>query len=257
MAFSFCSFGEIGKAIYVKGTVSIQSSEGDNTPLLKDQLINDGDEITTINNSLVIIGIGKELQSKVKIDENSSLVIYQNNYEIPEVEIKLNRGSALIKKVINSFYSKKLKERPFSLFIKTKYAAMGVRGTEFFSYVDDQDKVSLDVNEGDVLVLSKNSSEGFHVKEGEGTVSNEKNLLISPRAFEWRGLINWNLDPNQGPVNQSKILFKKISESFEKYQKETEFKWQQYEIKNKGKFEQMQEKNQKILDQLRKKMNRQ
>lgn len=171
--FLFCNyvFAQTYQIIHQKGEVAIER-EG---KAINGTTVQVGDTVRIGEKSLAILrapGETIKLLSDTKIQVQE---ISQNS--------KLN---LLIGGVIS-----KIDKKGFT--IKTKSSSMGVRGTQFFSSVDDKDVAWMCVNEGvvDVQGVQVPAGKGVFVKEG---------ISSKPKAFAWTKKINWNMDEHNGEV---------------------------------------------------------
>lgn len=171
--FSLQSYAQIN-LFFEKGDVAIWRKQAQ----IKTKEILPGDSIKTGAKSLAIL---KNDRETLKIQENSEIV-YQpgNNPAKDETIIDLKLGG-----IISAINKKQFK-------IKTKSSSMGVRGTQFFASVDDQDKVWMCVNEGSVEVQTEKNPSTM-VNAGLGVfVTGGK--TSPPKAFAWTKKINWEMD---------------------------------------------------------------
>ena len=87
--------------------------------------------------------------------------------------------------------------------MRTKKAAMGVRGTQFFVGYTKAD-VFMCVNKGSVWVVGAKEKKQVTVKEGEGVRVGSK--VSDPTFLPWTKNLNWKLDSAFGNLeNDAKI----------------------------------------------------
>lgn len=189
--FSFSVFAENGKVIFTKGLVKI----GKSTKLKKNQVIKVGDRITTGKDSLAVLHLPQG--NKVKLGPESVMVIkVLPKSKNDSTKLNLLRGNSFIK-VLKGKLRKGQKSK---LTLRTKTAAMGVRGTEFFASYGSGNDVWMCVNEGVVAVRSKNEKKSTLVKEGEGIVVKNGTDTSKPKPLEWTRKLNWNMNPKSGDL---------------------------------------------------------
>ena len=156
----------------------------------------EGDIVETKNNSLLIIQLNT--RGELKLKENTKLTVESIS---KETSILLNAGSVFsrVNKLVNGSFS-----------VRTPSMVAGVRGTEFFvafgRTIETEPDVWLCVNEGTVQVSLTKTGDSVLVKEGEGIniLSGEK--LTKPVFYPWTKDLNWNTDPENGPVADSTNL---------------------------------------------------
>lgn len=180
--FSFTLNASGLKIIYEKGTVTVTRSN----KIIKTKEIFPADKITTGANSLAILK-GERETLKVQAD---SEIVYQHGANIEESTFLLNLGGLV----------SKINKKKFQ--VKIKAVSMGVRGTQFFSSVDHDNKILMCVNEGEVEV-----DDGHHktmVPAGQG-VSVINGETSKPMNLAWTRNVNWEMDPNK--VTEEKKIY--------------------------------------------------
>ena len=149
---SFSSFAEVAEIFYIKGEVTVIKGDENGVPAQVGMKLSEGDEVETQAGSMAIVSfLGA---SKIKIDPETKLTIEAFKPKSNEVDKSFTRfylqwGAA----VIDFVNGKKEHE----LEIKTRQAAMAVRGTNFFvGYGDGEERgdVYTLVNEGKVSALN-------------------------------------------------------------------------------------------------------
>lgn len=189
-----------GKIGYVRGEVTIVS-QGKSTTAQKDSSIKSGDTVKTSAKSLAIMVMEDGVVFKMNPKSDLSIPEKDDN------SVTLNSGSV---------FSKVSKQKPNQQFkLRTPSAVIGVRGTEFFtSYGQTEDKKSdiwMCVNEGSVEVTSSKEKDPVVVKQGEGVVIPSGKGVTPPKKYAWTKKLNWNLDPEQGEVeNNIQIKYENI-----------------------------------------------
>ena len=112
-----------------------------------------GDKVTTLTRSYFIFSIEQELgKATFKVSPKSSIIITESKM------INLDSGSLFSK------FESKVKSDQIKLEIKTKVAAMGVRGTYFFASYGKSNDLWMCVKEGEVEVVDINQKRLAPVK---------------------------------------------------------------------------------------------
>lgn len=180
-----------GKILFLKGEAKLNGKE-----LSRSTIVKQGDTIKTAPSSLILIKFATG--STLKVNQSSELKVSILKPKANATLITLIKGSTFFKK------NPKVKGK---LNVKTKYATMAVRGTQFFvSYGNkSKDDIFMCVNNGTVLVTSS-TNKGKLVHSGEGvSISNEKKIS-KPIFLPWTKDLNWSLDPqNKNLENSAKI----------------------------------------------------
>jgi len=106
---------------------------------------------------------------------------------------------------MGSLFSKVQKQTNGRQFkVLTKSAALGVRGTEFFTAINEKKPGAADVwmcvHEGSVFVNDLADSKSVVVKKGEGVVIPAGKSVTTPKPYAWTKNLNWNMDPKAGKV---------------------------------------------------------
>ena len=210
----------IAKAVFIKGKVQYSCPKMKNTKLLKKGVkLQDGCEISIgkTQKALAVIGFGENFQSKMKLVKNSWVKITKEKHgEVKKGEMKivdtmvLKAGSLLIN------YNNKNRNKN-SLQVKTKSASLGVRGTEFFTYNDESDNLSMTVDSGEVNVKSNEGEEAKSVKNGNGTIVAKDGSVPDPKKMDWSEKVNWEVDPKKGELNHNGDLFLEIEQQYKKW----------------------------------------
>lgn len=176
---------------YLEGEVTLQRGGNTFVPNFGDEL-EQGDIVITGEDGLVIINIDD--RGQVKLLPGTELVLDSIQGDIA---VELKSGA-----VFSRLH--RLGGRKFDLRAGSMVA--GVRGTEFFTLfgkqVDDERDVWLCVNEGavGVSIPELDPESETLVKEGEGINILGGRTVTDPRFYEWTTELNWNMDPNAGPV---------------------------------------------------------
>ncbi len=166
----------VAKVILLQGEV-VAVLAGKNTTLAKDDWIKEGTQIKTGNRSFAkLMFIDK---STMNIGPRSEIMINQFPKDKAGI-ISLNKGQ-IRSKVTKDYMDISKEENKSKLFIKTKTAAMGIRGTEFIAGFDEKSGLStLDVLEGAVAMAKLNDFEFKDVKQFDQKILEK--AVSSPQA---------------------------------------------------------------------------
>jgi ferric-dicitrate binding protein FerR (iron transport regulator) len=182
-----------GTLIYLKGKVRVSGKKAK-----LHQIINNGQQVVTGNNSLAIIELANG--SKVKLEKNSKLTIKKTSKKAVRVDLASGQ-------VFFNVVKSKLKSNRSSFVVKAGTVAMGVRGTEFFVALSSHGKkknkkrdVWMCVKEGLVAIKGTKDKKVVLVKEGEGVVSGVSGTTSKPKPLAWTKKLNWNMDAKTGEV---------------------------------------------------------
>ncbi len=232
---------DIAKAIFVKGKVQYICHEDKKSKkilLKKDSLLQNGCEIivkeTKEKSDLVIIGFGKNFESKMKLVAPSSVTITKETHGTIENKdyktidrMVLGAGNILINYVNKEKDQNKLE-------VKTAKASLGVRGTEFFAYADKENNFSVAVDSGVVAVTGSesegsSSSEAVPVEKGKGTIVATDGSVPPPKELAWSKSINWEVDPKSTELKHKATLFSEIDEQYKQWNREIEEQRRKYQ----------------------------
>ncbi|MCP4913401.1 MAG: hypothetical protein GY909_09785 [Oligoflexia bacterium] len=201
---SAMSMTDMYKVIHAKGDVKMERSEV-KRPVLKGDILQAGDTLTTGDNSLVVLAFGDGFASKMKITQYASIKLMgevsdKDDRSINKKTFKLMLGNIVVDFVNKDKQKNKLK-------VVTKTAAMGIRGTKFFVHHTAEDETMVAVNEGVVLAKHNKDSVGTPLTSKEGMFFNEvgKSKKLTPPT--WYKSINWKLKA----FNNVDELFHKIN----------------------------------------------
>jgi ferric-dicitrate binding protein FerR (iron transport regulator) len=186
---------EIGKVLYIKGK-AVSKEEGKKAVFLKkgSAVVNER-YYKTAKNSLLIIALTDG--SKIKLNPSSNIFLSRPVNKKKPMTSKLIKGSSFF----NVLKSKLIKRDKF--IVKTKFASLGVRGTEFFVSYGKGKKPQdmwMCVNEGLVAVKRKSGKRETLVKEGEGVQVSKRDGVTAPTPLPWTKSLNWNMNVRKGDV---------------------------------------------------------
>lgn len=182
-------YAEDGIIAYFDGNVTVQR-DGSTFDADFGLSVFEGDILETGTNSLLILQLNNK--SKIKLRENTILVLESTG---KDTSLRLNRGSVFsrVNKLVNGTFT-----------LRTPSMVAGVRGTEFFvaygKTIETEPDVWLCVNEGSVDVSLTKTRDSVIVKEGEGINILSGRKLTKPVFYPWTEELNWNTDPDKGPV---------------------------------------------------------
>ena len=186
----------IGKIFYQKGKIFSALPNQKYKPTQQGQILNKDEILRSEKKSFAIIKLNDG--STLKLEEESKISlkgIYQKEKNEPTL-IQLMKGAV---------FSRVKKGNDFR--IRTKNAALGVRGTEFFSaFGKDQKDFWMCVNEGAVEIKNLLSKEKQLVQAGQGILFKDRKKLTAPKPYEWTKKLNWNMDPEKGEVENKQSL---------------------------------------------------
>ncbi|HLE09938.1 MAG: hypothetical protein A2504_02975 [Bdellovibrionales bacterium RIFOXYD12_FULL_39_22] len=248
VAFLFGFFGDtvfaesidIAKAIFVKGRVYFLCTSNPTDKeqrLKKDMALQDGCSIVVKaskdNSGLAIIGFGENFSSKMKITEESKVTISRKTHgtvgaaDYRKIDSMVVGAGNLLINYVNSDKEKNKLE------VKTAKASLGVRGTEFFTYVDKNGNTSMTVDSGVVSVAGTEASasgeSGIMVEKGKGTIVAEDGTVPMAKELAWSKEVNWKVDPQEGELKHSTSLFASIEEQYKEWNKEIEAQKKRYQ----------------------------
>ncbi|TNF25719.1 MAG: hypothetical protein EP319_15560 [Deltaproteobacteria bacterium] len=196
---SFSSFAEVAEIFYIKGEVTVIKGDENGVPAQVGMKLSEGDEVETQAGSMAIVSfLGA---SKLKIDPESKLIIEAYKGKTKEEDKTFTRfylqwGAA----VIDFVNGKKEHE----LEVKTRQAAMAVRGTNFFvGYGDGEERgdVYTLVNEGKVSALNYDKDDYEDIPSGTGLLIDKSGGISKPEKFEWAKKLNWKIKPEAGKLS--------------------------------------------------------
>ena len=190
---------------YIIGDVWIKKGRSWQSARVRDPLPS-GAVIRTGERSLAIVTLADG--SALKIYPDTSFTVTGDNGSKKEATlVDLDRGMVFIKL---------LKQAPGRIFfVNYKTVVASVRGTLFYVAVTKKSLFNRDywlcVNEGAVHVEEKSSGASVTVPQGKGILVKGARTITPPRAYDWTGRLNWNMDPARGPVAGREELEKQDS----------------------------------------------
>ncbi|MEK6623665.1 MAG: FecR domain-containing protein [Bdellovibrionota bacterium] len=182
---------------YVKAPVMIVSSDGQEEVATKESVTEVGDTIKVKEGGLAIVEL--EDRSTLKIEAGSELMLEELIKE--EKEDEYVGASSVILKMGSLFVevAQKFSDAP-SLNIKnTKSIALGVRGTELFAGIDDDNgDFYTSVKSGEVEVYDVEMDDSDSIKAGQSMVVEQGKKITRAANFEWAKRLRWNNNGEEG-----------------------------------------------------------
>lgn len=208
----------VGEVFYTRGKVLL--TRDDKAFQLPNQpnAIRKNDKIKTYKGAIAIIAFGPEKESKMKIDQDSEVVIdelMKGSKKADPKQGNFKNTVSILKGSLNVIFNKN-KVESNELNVKTRYATFGIRGTEFFVHDGFNGASFLAVKDGVVAAIQK----GPKNKDVESLLSKDTAMILTPylervrqELPEWMGLINWKMDPREY-LPQSEELREKMEASY-------------------------------------------
>lgn len=210
----------VGEVFYTRGKVLLTRDNNKFQLPNKPNAIRKNDRIKTYKGAIAIIAFGPEKGSKMKIDQDSEVVIDEllgKKKGDEKKEGNFNNTVSILKGSLNVIFNKnKLQENELN--VKTRYATFGIRGTEFFVTERNNAASFLAVKDGVVAAIQK----GPKNKDVESLVGKETAMILTPYLErvrqenpDWMQEINWSMNTKEYLV-QSDELFAKIDAAYKK-----------------------------------------
>jgi hypothetical protein len=177
------------------------------------------------------LAIIKTSASTVKISEHSTYILDLREPEI--LSGTLSKG-ALVVQFLKSKLMKKLKKEESGtlssskiLKIKTRSAAIAVRGTKFFTYSGIKTGSILTVESGTVDFKGKRQDKVIAINKNTSSMTNEEKMALKPRKFGFEKGINWSFGSSTEEENLSHDpkLYSQLEKVWENYKKEQVEQW--------------------------------
>ena len=195
---SFSFSKEAGEVTYVRGKVMYKSKKIKTLKVFKGMVFDERSSFTTGKGAIIILDLKDG--SKIKLSSRSKIQINNLKTKNKPTTTSLVTGNAFFS-ILKSKITKKSKFK-----VRTKTAALGVRGTSFFvSYGKDEvnNDIWMCVNEGLVSVRARKVKNTTFVKAGQGVQIASHNSISEPRALAWTSRLNWNMNPLQGNIKNT------------------------------------------------------
>ncbi|PIP89935.1 MAG: hypothetical protein COW01_00490 [Bdellovibrionales bacterium CG12_big_fil_rev_8_21_14_0_65_38_15] len=182
-SFAFAGAGDVAKAIVVRGKAMAQMPDGKVVEAKQGMWFKEGTQVKTADKSFVkLLFIDK---SQMNLGPNSQMKIDKFPENDPGI-VTLVKGQ--LRSKVSKNYMEMDKKDKSKLFIKTKTAAMGVRGTDFqVDYNPSNDFTSLVTFEGAVAMASLTSfgksADLFDQTRLERIVSSDQAVTVTRGQF--------------------------------------------------------------------------
>lgn len=228
---------------FFKGTVYAYNLKGEQRLLKKNEKLYFGEILRTAADSLAVVKIIKGVQ--LKIDANS-VVEVDNLYAKSQTKADKSKLGFFPSFFLHrgTLYGDVDKERvdKRNLKVRTKFVALGVRGTQFFIHQagDKESEYSAHVQRGTVELNS--DTEKRMVDGGNGVHLSPEGSLSQPTKYDWSKDLNYNFNPANGSLMTSEKAFANIRKSYEAYAKKVRKKAKSYFDSQKKKFDSMRPK---------------
>lgn len=189
-----------GRVKFAKGK-PYRIRDGKQVEIKKGNDIRDGDEIILkTKKDLVIIKFGNDYKSTMKISEPTKISFPKKDQQ-RKTSVYMDVGNVIVDYL-------DVKERNFE--IKTKTAAMAVRGTKWMTNVDKAGNVSTSVLRGAVSVSSLRTNRSYIVGAGQTSFVRRTGFISRPNKRVNLQGINWGEDPKAGDLSQNTEILQKI-----------------------------------------------
>lgn len=208
----------VGEVFYTRGKVLLTRDNKAFQLPNQPNAIRKNDKIKTYKGAIAIIAFGPEKESKMKIDQDSEVVIdelMKGSKKADPKQGNFKNTVSILKGSLNVIFNKN-KVESNELNVKTRYATFGIRGTEFFVHDGFNGASFLAVKDGVVAAIQK----GPKNKDVESLLSKDTAMILTPylervrqELPEWMGLINWKMDPREY-LPQSEELYQKMEASY-------------------------------------------
>lgn len=187
------------RLVHATGDVTIESKAGGRLAKSGAALAA-SDSVTTAAGATAIIELPDG--SRLKLRASSRLAVTLPGAKSTLTEVFLSFGSV---------FAKVTKRRSGQQFhVRTPSAVAAVRGTEFFTAYGRAKGKSRDlwvcVNEGSVELETTKSKQGLVVPAGQGVLIKSGLDLTKPQAYDWTKDLNWNMDAENGAVEDKTNL---------------------------------------------------
>lgn len=174
---------DVAKVIIVRGSAMAQSPDGKVTQIVQGMWFKEGTQVKTADKSFVkLLFIDK---SQMNLGPNSQMKIDKFPESEPGI-VTLVKGQ--LRSKVSKNYMEMSKKDKSKLFIKTKTAAMGVRGTDFqVNYNPENSFTSLVTFEGAVAMASLDSLSRESVRDSINQVNLERLVSSNQAVIVTRG----------------------------------------------------------------------
>lgn len=185
------------KVEYLREPVQFQLPNATKNKIVKGSILPVGSRLRVGEKGLVVLR-GSD-GSVVKLETGAAL-------EITKLDPLDKAGETLYSLVKGSAFFKFPKNSARKAGVRTKTAALGVRGTEFF-VAHGGSKKNLDVwmcvNEGIVDVSTVKVKTPVTVKAGEGVKLTSGLEVSNPKTLPWTRKLNWEMNPEASNLDNT------------------------------------------------------
>jgi ferric-dicitrate binding protein FerR (iron transport regulator) len=187
---------------YAAGEVWIESS-GKKRAAKKDEALKSGDAVAA--------GVGAA--AVVELADGSQLKLKERSRVVLDLPAARKGGSVEALLSLGGVFAKVTRRAGSSSFrVRAGAAVASVKGTEFFTAFGREAKGGQDlwvcVGKGLVEVGTTASKKTIDVPAGRGILITGGANLTEPQAYEWTKKLNWNMEPDKGPVEDKTDLDK-------------------------------------------------
>jgi hypothetical protein len=225
---------------FFKGSVYAYNLEGEQRVLKKEDKVYFGEILRTAADSIAVVKIIQGV--KLKVDANS-VVEVDNLYskKMGKQEKKSSRFFPSFFLHRGTLYGDVDKDRKDlqEIKVKTKYVALGVRGTQFFVHQagNKEAEYTAHVKRGTVELQSGKQKRS--VANGKGVHLSPEGELSQATEQDWSKDLNYNFDPAKGVLMTPEKAFANIRKSYEAYAKKVRKKAKSYFDSQKKRFDRM------------------
>lgn len=186
------------RLVHAAGAVTLEGKAGSRAAK-SGAVLAEGDAVVTAAGAVAVVELPDG--SRLKLRESSRLAVTLPGPKSAGTEAFLSFGSVFAK------VSKRLGQK-FS--VRTPSAVAAVRGTEFFTAYGRAKGAERDlwvcVNEGAVDLTTTKSGETLLVPAGKGVLIKSGLDLTKPQAYGWTKSLNWNMDAENGALEDKTSL---------------------------------------------------
>jgi ferric-dicitrate binding protein FerR (iron transport regulator) len=188
-------FSQTARVTYLLGDATV--TRGDDTFSAKiGTALEERDLVRTGASATMIIQLSERSNLKLRADTTVRMSDMGS-----EPEVRLDSGGLFAQ------VAERLRGR---FEVRTPSVVAGVRGTQFFvAYgrtIEEKPDLWLCVNEGRVEVRVREAGQSRIVREGEGINILGSSRLTDPQFYQWTTRLNWNMDPDEGSVEDDTSL---------------------------------------------------
>lgn len=184
--------------VYLREPVRFELPNAQKNKIIKGSFLEQGTRIHVGDKGLVVLKGGDG--SVVKLEEGASM-------EITKLSMSSKENETLYTLVKGSGFFEFPKNKKRKAGVRTKTAALGIRGTRFFvAHGKEEGKgqdVWMCVDEGLVAVATSSTKTPVIVKAGEGVKLAQGLDVSAPKALPWTKKLNWKLDPTLGDLDNT------------------------------------------------------